>query len=174
MKNTTNWQKAVEFHGHSCPGLAYGVRASEIALANLATERARDEEMVVITETDACGVDGIQVLTGCTLGKGNLILEDIGKHAFTFALRDSGKALRVVMKNVDIADREEKTKFILEGPQEEVCTLQWINLKLPRKARIFNSIKCEECGEMFMESRGRLQEGKIVCLSCFQEYQKRW
>ena len=26
------WEKCVAFHGHSCPGLAIGARAAEIAL----------------------------------------------------------------------------------------------------------------------------------------------
>lgn len=39
-----------------------------------------DEEMVAIVENDSCAVDAIQVLTGCTLGKGNLIFRDYGKQ----------------------------------------------------------------------------------------------
>lgn len=174
QNNLSNWEKAINFHGHACPGLAYGVRASEIALEKLASERAKDEELVAIVETDACSVDGIQVITGCTLGKGNLIFKDIGKQAFTFALRKSEKAIRIVMQRVNIEDRKEKIKYILEGPEQEVCKVQWVDAKIPEKARIFNSVRCEKCGEMFMESRGRLEEGRVVCLSCFREYSRGW
>ncbi len=38
-----------------------------------------------------CGVDAIQVLTGCTYGKGNLIHRDLGKMAFSFYRRTDGK-----------------------------------------------------------------------------------
>ncbi|MFZ5946249.1 MAG: FmdE family protein [Bacillota bacterium] len=173
MQNSfLNWKMAVEFHGHACPGLAYGVRASEIGLELLNCQRSGDEEILAIVETDACSVDGIQVVAGCTFGKGNLIFRDFGKQAFTFARRDNGEAVRMVMKRVNIEDRQEKIKFILEGPQEEICTVQRVKVQLPEKAKIFNSIRCEECGESFMESRGRLQDGKIVCLSCFQEYKR--
>jgi formylmethanofuran dehydrogenase subunit E len=39
------------FHGHSCPGLAIGIRVSEIALREIGPH-ARDEEVVAIVETD--------------------------------------------------------------------------------------------------------------------------
>lgn len=71
------FEKAVEFHGHVCPGLAIGYRAAELGIEALACGRDTDEELVAIVENDACGVDAVQVVTGCTLGKGNLILKDI-------------------------------------------------------------------------------------------------
>jgi len=37
----------------------------------LGENRAEDEEIVAVVETDACGADAIQVRTGCTFGKGN-------------------------------------------------------------------------------------------------------
>ncbi len=62
-------ERVQQFHGHMCPGLAMGIRAAEIALERIGPH-AGDEEVVAIVETDMCGVDGIQVLTGCTFGKG--------------------------------------------------------------------------------------------------------
>jgi len=63
-------ERAVQFHGHWCPGLATGIRAAELALREIGHEA--DEEVVAVVETDMCGVDAIQFLTGCTFGKGNL------------------------------------------------------------------------------------------------------
>ena len=40
-----------EFHGHMCPGLAIGIRAGEIALAEIG-KHSTDEEIVAIVETD--------------------------------------------------------------------------------------------------------------------------
>lgn len=40
-----------EFHGHMCPGLAIGIRAGEIALAQIG-KHAKDEEVVAVVETD--------------------------------------------------------------------------------------------------------------------------
>ena len=52
---------------HSCPGLAMGSRAAKIGLWELKEERAADKELVAVVEADACGVDAIQLLTGCTM-----------------------------------------------------------------------------------------------------------
>ncbi len=82
--------KTIAFHGHSCPGLAIGIRAAELALKEIG--KAPDEETVAVVETDMCGVDAIQYLTGCTYGKGNLIHKDYGKNAFTFYRRRDNKA----------------------------------------------------------------------------------
>ena len=59
------WRESVRFHGHACPGLAIGCRmvfeaARELELGT----KAKDEELVCITETDACCVDAVQALLG--------------------------------------------------------------------------------------------------------------
>jgi len=93
-REKTDWEKAMEFHGHICLGLAFGYRAAKAGMDLIGAKRAPDEEVVVIAETDNCGVDAIQVVTGCTMGKGNLIFKDYGKNAYTFVSRNTGKAVR--------------------------------------------------------------------------------
>ncbi|HBC95099.1 MAG TPA: formylmethanofuran dehydrogenase, partial [Pelotomaculum sp.] len=73
-------------------------RVSKAALAELAAIRAMDEELVAIVENDACGVDAVQALTGCSLGKGNLLYRDHGKQVYTFVCRDSGRAARIAVR----------------------------------------------------------------------------
>lgn len=77
--NDELWYECVKFHGHECPGLAIGFRAALIAKEKMEVSFSQDEEIVCITENDACGVDAIQVITGCTLGKGNLILKILAR-----------------------------------------------------------------------------------------------
>ena len=68
------WQQCVAFHGHGCGGLAVGFRAVLYAWELFESDStSEDEEIVCIAETDACGVDAIQALLSCTVGKGNLI-----------------------------------------------------------------------------------------------------
>ena len=76
--------------GTCVPGLALGIRAAEIALREIGPH-AQDEEVVAVVETDMCGVDAIQVLTGCTFGKGNLIHKDYGKKHSVFIVGQTGK-----------------------------------------------------------------------------------
>ncbi len=93
--------KAVAFHGHWCGGLAVGVRVAAWAMENFGV--AADEEIVAVAESDMCAIDAVQALVGCTLGKGNLIVRDLGKVAFTFYRRRDGKAARAV-ERFDPAD----------------------------------------------------------------------
>jgi len=82
--NSDLWDKAAAFHGHECPGLAIGFKACEAYYKEMGGMMSVDEEIVCITENDACGVDAVQALLSCTLGKGNLIYRDTGKQAFAF------------------------------------------------------------------------------------------
>ena len=91
-----DYKEIISFHGHSCPGLAIGYRMATAAMEELALLRAEDEEIVAIVENDACGVDALQCITGCTFGKGNLIFHDYGKSVFTLYARSSGKGIRVL------------------------------------------------------------------------------
>ena len=67
--DSRDFKKCVEFHGHTCPGLAIGFRVAKVAMERLKIRKASDEELVAVVETDACGVDAIQVMTGCPLVK---------------------------------------------------------------------------------------------------------
>ena len=97
--NEALWNKCAEFHGHKCPGLATGFRVATEAMAKLGLDGPEaDEELVCVTENDSCAVDAVQVITGCTMGKGNLIYRGTGKMVFTFYCRKSGRGLRVAVK----------------------------------------------------------------------------
>ena len=83
-------ERARDFHGHMCPGLAIGIQAARIGLAVCGHDS--DEDVVAVVETDMCAVDAIQALMGCTFGKGNLVHRDYGKAAFTFFRRRDGSS----------------------------------------------------------------------------------
>jgi formylmethanofuran dehydrogenase subunit E len=170
--NKNDWEKAVAFHGHACPGLAIGFRACGAAMAELGAGASVDEELVCITENDACGVDAIQALLGCTFGKGNLIFHDTGKHAYTFIRRSYSDGLRVCYKARPEGGREDILRYILEAPVGELFAIRRITVQPPDMARKFPSVICEICGERAGEHRIRLQQGKKVCLDCYKEYNR--
>ncbi|MEW6595544.1 MAG: FmdE family protein [Thermodesulfobacteriota bacterium] len=177
--NTTvkDWERCVAFHGHACPGLAIGVRACEAAAAHLGITMARDEEVVCVTENDACGVDAVQVLAGCSVGKGNLILRNTGKMAFSFFCRSRDTAVRLVFRKPmagEGMDRAAMQHHILTAPLEELFDCKAPPYALPDKARLFASVVCEECGESCAEHCARLHEGRKVCLDCFAAYSRGW
>ena len=186
--------QTISFHGHWCPGLAIGIRAAEWVLINLG--RAQDEDIVSVVETDMCGVDAVQFLTGCTFGKGNLIHKDYGKNAFTFYRRRDGKAARLVLRpDIYSASRETMSRLHLKRqaqgltPEEEkewngvrekmssdimaadlsdLFEAQKPTAPAPEKARILKSLVCESCGEAAMETRTRKYQERTLCIPCFE------
>lgn len=189
-----SFEEVVRFHGHACPGLASGYQASIAAMKALGVTRPQDEELVAIAETDACGVDAVQVVTGCTAGKGNLVIHDYGKHVFTFINRESGEAVRVKISQPEMPQRavldelrprisagtateEEQRIFhslmhasvknILSLDPGEVARVEKVVIQPPVKARIFASIPCEICGEMVADAKTREYDGKKICIPCY-------
>ncbi|MGH3977527.1 MAG: FmdE family protein [Pseudonocardiaceae bacterium] len=188
--------RIAEFHGHMCPGLAIGIRAAEIALAEIGPH-AGDEEVVAIVETDMCGVDAVQYLTGCTFGKGNLIHRDYGKNVFTFLRRSDGRAVRISMRSggfgpddaergelrdrmsADTATTEDRDRFwtlqqqrselLLNRPVEELYDVREVDVALPPRARVLTSVICASCGEPTMETRVRRLAGGELCQPCFDQ-----
>ncbi|MFA7032664.1 MAG: FmdE family protein [Bacilli bacterium] len=173
--NDKLWNECIEFHGHSCPGLALGFRAAEIGAEELGIplEKASDEEIVCVAENDACSVDAVQVLFSCTAGKGNLLFKIRGKQAYSFFDRNSGKKVRIVMKGAHREmERDEAMNYILNAPKDEICEIKEPPFDLPKEAKIFNSVECELCKESAREDLIRIQEGKKVCLECFNSYSR--
>lgn len=86
-------------HGHFCPGSALGVMASLYGLDLLGDESVNAdgimENLLAIVEINACFSDGIQAVSGCTLGNNALIYRDLGRHAVTFAIRGKETGIRV-------------------------------------------------------------------------------
>jgi formylmethanofuran dehydrogenase subunit E len=169
------WDECIRFHGHSCPGLAMGFRASEVAAEELGIplEKVRDEEIVCVVENDSCGVDAVQVIFSCTAGKGNLLFRITGKQAYSFFDRRSGRKVRVLIDGeFGDMDRGEFMEHVLTAPREEVLKIKVPEFEVPETAKIFNNVRCESCGELVREDKIRLQDGKQVCLDCFKDYSR--
>lgn len=166
-----SFDEVVRFHGHRCPGLAIGYRMTRAALAALGVERASDEELVAIVENDACGVDAVQYVAGCTFGKGNLIFRDFGKPVYTFYSRSTGRAVRVLghggsMRRGVQADREERIDWMLNAPETDVVVCRGILIAEPPRARLHVSESCDACGEPVMQGRLRIVDGRRLCIPC--------
>lgn len=173
--NREYWDKARAFHGHECPGLAIGVKVCEAVVEKMGVDPAFDEELVCIAENDACGVDAVQALMGCTVGKGNLIYRGTGKQAFTFVRRADGRAMRFYLKSRgDGMTRERYQAYLLSASTDELFRCQDVAIAPPELARKFPSVPCAQCGESAAEHRMRLQDGKPVCLDCFRDYGRGW
>lgn len=193
-----DFNEVTDFHGHVCPGSALGYKAAKMGLNMLSSTRSEDEEIVTIVENDSCAVDAIQVLTGCTFGKGNLIFNDYGKQVYTFLNRTSGEGIRISMKDSFEMDKidpqlsilRKKVSFgqasttekeflnekvqlvakkVLEMDGKKIFQAEKVNISLPPKASIFKSINCQKCGELVSEHRIKEIDGIKVCIPCSKE-----
>lgn len=191
-----DFNEAVAFHGHTCGGLAMGYKACELAIEKLGLSFSEDEEVVCITETDSCTVDAIQVVLGCTAGKGNLFINNWGKNAFSFYRRDNDTSIRLVANpecmpvNSEMAElrpkvfsgkatQEEIDRFhtlshlgienILNTPAANMFLVKEATEPLPGHARIYNNVICSICGEQVAEGLAPVIDGKHVCIPCLRK-----
>ena len=155
-------QRVLTFHGHFCGGIVIGYRAAREALKRLGVRRAEDEELVAIIENDSCAADAVQVVTGCTFGKGNLFFRDYGKHVYTFALRPSGRAVRLSRK----PGRHLDHAAMLDAPIDQLFWIDELTIDLPSPSRIHDSVPCDRCGEPVMETRTRRRGERLLCIPC--------
>ncbi len=197
IMESEEFKRCVDFHGHVCPGLCIGFQAVKAGMQTLKeSNRAEDEELVAIVETDACSADAVQVMTGCTFGKGNFLFKDYGKMALTLLSRTSGKGVRVsarpdgfkpdaehqaLLKKVMSggASGEEQNRFrerhlkrscdILDTPLERLFVVKTLDMTLPAKARVEPSVLCDRCGEPTMGSKLEPLDGKKVCRGCLEK-----
>jgi len=164
----------VKFHGHLCPGLLIGYRAAKAARDQLPLTRAEDEELVCIVENDSCSVDAVQLMTGCTFGKGNLIFKDFGKQVFTWLRRPDGAGVRLAYigdRNRErlpdpTADRAARVERLLTAPDKELFEIGPPQTDLPSEARIRKTLVCDRCGEGVMETRTVKDQDQTYCLPC--------
>lgn len=186
-------------HGHFCPFEALGVKAAARAMRDLGVKPTGMEEVVAIVETNNCFSDGVQFVTGCSLGNNALIYRDYGKTAFTLAKR-TGEGLRLSAKvdtrflarqapeafelfsrvvinhqgtsedQARLSDLWEKFSFeMLDMPDEELFRIRPATVVVPAYAKIFASATCSICGEDVLEPRARIKEGELVCIPCSRE-----
>ena len=193
-KMSEDLKKCVDFHGHICPGLIYGYRVAREALTLMNIRHSCDEEVVAVCENDSCAVDALQVLLGTAAGKGNLIIKNYGKNAFTVLSRFHRRAYRFSRNtqyhyagadrkafvkleaavNAGTASEEDKKKLkdmkindLLMRPFEEIFITTEVPYEEPRFAPLAPSEPCAICGEMTMATKMTgLPDGRNVCIPC--------
>jgi formylmethanofuran dehydrogenase subunit E len=197
IKMPDDLKRCVQFHGHICPGLVYGYRVAKEAKKLMKLRRSVDEEVVAICENDSCAVDALQVLLGTAAGKGNLIIKDYGKNAYTVLSRTKRQAYRFSRKthydykgkDKSVFDRLDaaiaagsaseddqrnlkrlKVKDLLAQPFEQIFTTTQVPFDEPLYAQLAPSEPCTVCREMTMAVKMiKLSDGRKVCIPCAQK-----
>jgi len=167
--------KAKEFHGDACPGIAMGTRMTLAGMEELGMNPLeRNRDLIVFVEIDRCATDAVQAITGCSLGKRTLKFRGYGKFGITFLDLSSGKAVRVSglnkpSQNINGQTMSDVSTEILNKPDAELFKIQPVKVDLPEKdvpGLPLNRSNCEKCGEDIMDYREVEVDGKTLCKSC--------
>ena len=168
-------------HNHLCPRQVLGARCAIAALAALELEVPRtDKRLLVIVETDGCFVDGVEAVTGVSVGGRTLRVEDFGKIAATFVDVKTERALRVApqldvrTRARDYAPEQSQRYFaMLHGyqrmPDDELLSFQWVTLSTPVAAIVSRASAraiCNKCGEEIINEREVEGVREVLCRSC--------
>ena len=192
-------KECIRFHGHLCPGIIYGYRVSKEAMRILNLKRSGDEEVVAVCENDSCSVDALQIILGTTSGKGNLIIKNYGKNAYTVISRKQNKAYRfsrksfyrylgkekeefdvleeAVASGTATKEQKKRQKFLksmdlLAKPFIDIFETRETDFAMPEYAELASSKACKKCGEMTMATKLKNLNGKEFCVPCFETANK--
>ena len=186
---------ALKFHGHRCWASVAGVRVGLAALRTLGVKRSGGTQLYAILETGEehggmCFGDGVPYTTGCTLAKGNIRNNPLGKLAVPFTHTDSNRAVRVSYKptlqkqiaasafmqqraagyqpdEIPKADQMELVDLMWGALESDVLTVGEIFTYdhdwLPE---VMGFTKCESCGELVAHAYVRTVGDRKVCIPC--------
>jgi len=190
------FERGLALHGHRCPAMPMGLRAGAAAMNALGVERTKDGQLLALVELGddhcaTCFADGVQAITGCTFGKGNIRKLHLGKWGLTLIDKKTQRAVRVAPQT-DAMLASSHSDFIVEyrkkgipasqvppevgdpliervlnAPQEELVKVgQVVDYNYQDNPHSFNTFVCESCGEFTIQEYGREKDGKHVCISC--------
>ncbi|MHA1889865.1 MAG: FmdE family protein [Promethearchaeota archaeon] len=185
----------LKFHGHKCPAMPLGLKMASVAMNILEVSKSQASELFAIVDLGEhhcanCLADGIQVITGCTFGKGNIKRSMKGKFSMTLIDRQNKRGVKVtpfgswLKKAFDspfMAERQNGKapqeidesivapliKKVLEMPANEqfkVEIIKDISVKIP--LHIWDKRLCDKCGELTVAEYGYYINGQFSCADC--------
>ncbi|MEE8384470.1 MAG: molybdopterin-guanine dinucleotide biosynthesis protein B [Dehalococcoidia bacterium] len=173
--------EAGRHHGHLCPDQVLGVRMALLGCEGLGIfDPKPSKRLVAFVETDRCGADAIQTVTGCTIGRRTLKLFDYGKLAATFLDTETNRAVRVSAREdapeaaLHFASEEPdiraaQLRAYKALPHEELFTIQEVTVALsdadmpgPPLRRVI----CDMCSEAVTDGREVSTGLRVLCRAC--------
>jgi len=188
-------EMGLKFHGHKCPAMPMGLRTAAAAMNALGVGRTGDSALIALVELGdghcaTCFADGVQVISGCTFGKGNIRKLGYGKWGLTLIDKKSQRAVRVTPKAAVLMENK-KGEFIhmrmggtpptqvpesisqplvdkvMAAAQEallDVGEVATTSYEEPR--HLWDVFVCDSCGEMLIEAYGRVKGDRKLCIPC--------
>jgi formylmethanofuran dehydrogenase subunit E len=183
------------FHGHRCWASTAGVRAGLAALRALDVPRAGSKSLHAIVEIGdhhgaMCFADGVQCVTGCTFGKGNIVKTGHGRLAVTVVDKEGARQVRVAYKptlqpwikassfmrqraagvpadQIPDADQWELVDLVWDAPEDDVLAVgQVACADWEEPEEVVRFAICPACQELVAEPYLRVVAGEQRCLAC--------
>lgn len=117
--NITLWEKAIEFHGHKCKGLALGFRMGEEAKKIFGTS----DEIACILPGRNCITDGITGSIGASEENGRVRI-DSSVNKFVFYLPEEEEGWAFTYKNIDLPLEQDPAEMVLKAGRDFLFTLE--------------------------------------------------
>jgi len=189
------FKKAVDFHRHLCLDIAVGYRAAKVLMREMGDQMKNMKELVALVGNETCALDAIQEITGCTFGKRNLYLTQVGKPVYILQNTKTGKAVRAYCTYWDTFDHaqlrklrkeatapnataenkaafqkltDDKINEILTAPESALFKIEHVTLPPPPKSGKYDAEPCGNCGEQTNVALLTEEGGKKLCKECLQ------
>jgi formylmethanofuran dehydrogenase subunit E len=154
---------------------------------------SKRENLVTFVEVERCIADAIQIVTGCTVGRRNLKLVNVGKFAATFVDASNGRGVRIssrkdarasamrfaerngwVASGEPIEEFSEREKEMIvraysEMPESEMFAVEKVRVSVPKKEHHSGAkepVVCSACGELIFDHIEIVKEKRVFCRSC--------
>jgi len=125
--------RGIEFHGHGGPFMVLGIRMGLVALERLDAHGWFDLRCLAKLRwapPDSCVLDGIQISSGCTMGKHNVYVEEQDGIAAEFAKGERVLEIRLrqevldricrVLASKDADCAKSLVSELIEAPEAEI------------------------------------------------------
>jgi formylmethanofuran dehydrogenase subunit E len=114
-----------EFHGHLGPFVVVGYRMGEVANRLLGAD-VFAKTAVALTggkPPRSCMIDGIQLSSGCTIGKGTIGVIDQGEVASIFLSKEDGRQVKISLRAVRLEEISSASNEGMEGLARKLYSL---------------------------------------------------
>ena len=105
-------KEGIKFHGHLGPYLVLGILAGDLALKRLQAKKYFGLKVKACGATKkpkSCLIDGLQLSTGATYGKGNIAQKESGKIKILFCNLKNNKKIALSLKK-DLIEKLDSLK----------------------------------------------------------------
>ena len=119
-------EEAARFHGHKGPFLAWGYRAARLAEEVLRPSGLKSlvcRARLPLRTPFTCILDGVQAGSRCTLGKGNLKVEDGERIELSFECGERKLVIRPAINLEELGQREDMEEAfyrVLSMPERDL------------------------------------------------------